>query len=51
MYGIYEIPVDLENEYGMTRYTLEVYIERDSRNVSPFFDEAEWDEVSVISVI
>ena len=51
VYGIYEIPVDLENEYGMTRYTLEVYIERDSRNVSPFFDEVEWDEVSVISVI
>ena len=52
MLEVYEISVELENEYGMTGYTLEVHIiERYTKNVPPYFDEVEWDEVSVISVI
>ena len=52
MFGLYEISLELENEYGMTGYTLEVHIiEQYTKNEPPYFDEVEWDEVSVISVI
>ena len=47
VFGTFAVPIELENEYGITEYTLEVLIERDiSSNVPPYFDTGIWDSIN-----